>query len=81
MILPTKHIRPDRALIGVGYEILTILKEPMTMSNLWNEIRSRRSVLSPSSPITYSWFVLALDFLFIIGAVQLRRGLVQRVET
>ncbi len=26
MILPTKHVRPDRALIGVGAEVLEILK-------------------------------------------------------
>ena len=43
MILPTKHVRPDRALIGVGAEVLEILKRPMTMSRLWDEVRGRRS--------------------------------------
>ena len=32
MILPTKHVRPDRALMGVGAEVLEMLKRPMTMS-------------------------------------------------
>ena len=80
MILPTKHVRPDRALIGVGGEVLNILHEPTTMSHLWNEVRARRSVISPNSPINYNWFVLALDFLFIVGAIEVRRGLLKRVE-
>ena len=79
MILPTKHIRPDRALIGVGGEVLKILYEPKTVSHLWNEIREYRST-SPSAPINYNWFVLSLDFLFIIGAIEVRRGLLHRVE-
>ena len=81
MILPTKHVRTDRALIGVGGELLNLLREPMTVSRLWNEVRARRSVGSPNAPIDYGWFVLALDFLFIVGAVRARRGVVMRTET
>lgn len=80
MILPTKHVRPDRALIGVGGEVLKILDEPTTVSHLWNEIRACRSANTPNAPITYNWFVLSLDFLFIIGAIEVQRGLLQRVE-
>lgn len=75
MILPGKHIRPERALIGVGAEILDLLSEPMTVSRLWDEIRARREKSMPSSPITYNWFVLALDFLYMIGAIDFQRGL------
>ncbi len=39
MILPTKHVRGDRALIGVGGEILRLLRQPMTVSRLWDEVR------------------------------------------
>ncbi len=78
MILPTKHVRPDRALIGVGAEVLEQLKRPMTMSKLWDEIRGRRTLLTPNAPIDYHWFVLSLDLLYIIGAVELERGLIRR---
>jgi hypothetical protein len=78
MILPTKHVRPDRALIGVGAEVLEILKRPMTMSKLWDEIRGRRTLLAPNAPVDYEWFVLSLDLLYMIGAVELDRGLVRR---
>ena len=80
MILPTKHVRADRALIGVGAELVDILREPMTVSRLWNELRDRRTVAIPNAPIDYNWFVLALDLLFMIGAIQAKRGVVMRSE-
>ena len=76
MILPTKHLRPDRALIGVGAEVLGTLRRPLTMSKLWDEIRSRRSADTTSPVIDYRWFVLALDLLYMLGAVKLERGLI-----
>ena len=40
MILPTKHITIERSLLGVGAEILTIIKKrPETISELWNKLR------------------------------------------
>lgn len=81
MILPTKHVRPDRALIGVGAEVLDILKRPMTMSRLWDEVRGRRSLHAPNAPIDYQWFVLSLDLLYAIGALEFERGLVRRVQS
>ena len=79
MILPTKHVRPDRALIGIGAEVLEILKRPMTVSRLWDEVRGRRSLHAPNSPIDYQWFILSLDLLYTIGALDFDRGLVRRV--
>ena len=79
MILPTKHIRPDRALIGVGAEVLGALAQPMTMSKLWDTVRSLRSTDASSPVIDYRWFVLALDLLYTIGAIELERGLLRRV--
>jgi hypothetical protein len=81
MILPTKHVRSDRALIGVGSEVLDILRRPMTISRLWDEMRGRRSLHAPNAPIDYQWFILSLDLLFTIGAVDFDRGLVRRVQS
>ncbi|MBF0174683.1 MAG: hypothetical protein HQL83_14775 [Magnetococcales bacterium] len=81
MILPTKHVRPDRALIGVGAEVLGILKQPMTMSRLWDEVRGRRSLHEPKAPIDYQWFILSLDLLYMIGALEFDRGLVRRSQS
>lgn len=79
MILPTKHIRPDRALLTVGGNLLGCLREPMTVSRLWDETRSRRGKRAESAPINYDWFILALDLLYMIGAVEFERGLIRKV--
>ena len=78
MIVPTKHLRPERALIGVGAEVLDALARPMTISMLWDTIRSRRSASVPHAVVDYRWFVLALDLLYMIGAVDLDRGLIRK---
>jgi hypothetical protein len=78
MILPTKHIRPERALLSVGGEVLGCLREPTTVSRLWDELRSRRAESSRTAPINYDWFVLALDLLYVIGAIDLDRGLIRK---
>ena len=79
MILPTKHIRPDRALLAVGGDLLESMREPVTVSRLWDDVRSKRGGLGEPAPINYDWFVLALDLLFMIGAVELERGLLRKI--
>ena len=79
MILPTKHVRPDRALLGVGADVLMVLRRPMTMSKLWDEIRARRSATASNAAVDYRWFVLALDLLYLIGAIELERGTIRRI--
>ena len=81
MILPTKHIRPERALLAIGGDLLRALREPMTVSRLWDTIRLSRGSRAEPASINYDWFILALDLLFMIGAVDLERGLVRRVTS
>lgn len=78
MILPTKHIRPERALLTIGAEILGCLREPMTVSRVWDEFCNHQSKMPERSAITYDWFVLALDLLFIVRAVDFESGLLRK---
>ena len=79
MILPTKHLSEDRALLGIGAEILRLLDEPKTVSRLWHELRHQgRS--PPLSSITYDWFVLALDLLYALKAIDLERGRLKKAR-
>lgn len=80
MILPTKHVRADRALIGIGSEHLGLLRKPMTVSSLWDAFRRQRGKLPGMAPITYDWFVLALDLLYVIGAVTIDSGVLRRTR-
>ena len=50
MILPTKHIRPERALLTIGAEILASLRGPMTVSRVWDEMRRRRGETAEPAP-------------------------------
>ena len=74
MILPGKHVRADRALLGVGGEVLAQLHEPKTVSELW--ARTRQSRTPNSSPISFDWFILSLSFLFAIAAIDISDGLI-----
>lgn len=79
MILPSKHLPQDRALLTVGAQLLTFLVRPKTVSSLWEEL-SRHDVGLAETPrrITYDWFLLALDLLYVLGAIELESGLVAR---
>ncbi|MFJ3628786.1 ABC-three component system middle component 6 [Streptomyces albidoflavus] len=72
MLTPTKGIAPDRALLAVGAQILQELASPLTVSQTWARLKARRSELGHGSPVSFGWFVLALDVLHALGAVELR---------
>lgn len=78
MILPTKGLAVDRALLSVGGEVLRRLDQPKTVSRLWEQMRHRQSSLLDAIP--YDWFLLSLDMLFIVGAVELADGRLRRTR-
>ncbi|EBJ2702475.1 hypothetical protein DQ648_22945 [Salmonella enterica] len=82
MILPSKHLPQDRALLTVGAHVLTFLARPKTVSALWEELnrQGQGAVVIRPRRITYDWFVLALDLLYSLGTIELENGLVARRE-
>lgn len=78
MILPTKRLSPDRALLFIGGEIATLLDEPKTVSRVWEELRRKHAYLL--KPVPYDWFILALDLLYALGAVELNRGKIRKAR-
>jgi hypothetical protein len=79
MILPSKHLSERRALLTVGSEILSMLDRPRTVSSLWEAVRAGKD--NVRRRLSYDWFVLALDLLFLMGAVGLRDGLLVKSGT
>jgi len=77
MILPTKGIAPDKALLSIGAFILRDLDEPETVSRLWAKLRR---VEEGPPEITFDWFVLALDLLYLMGTLSYVSGRVVRVS-
>ena len=78
MILPTKGIYPQQALISQGADILRLLDETKTVSRLWDDFKKQNI---HGVAITFDWFVLSLDLLFLLGAVDFERGRVRRPVT
>lgn len=76
MILPTKRMSGDRCLLGVGARILRQLKRPQTVSRLWETLGR-----DGGQPLPYDWFILALDMLFVVGAIENVDGRIRRTST
>ncbi len=72
LILPTKHISIRNSLLGVGAKIIEHLYYPRTVSSLWSAVSTMPEVA------TFERFVLTLDLLYIIGAVEMDEGLLRR---
>lgn len=68
MILPTKHLTPGQSLLGVGARLLERLDRPKSVNQLWEESRGDASVA------TFDRFILALDLLYLVRAVELTDG-------
>lgn len=80
MILPGKHLREDRALLSIGAEILGHLDEPRTVSELWEHVRFARSGPTLLAPLPFDWFVLALNLLYAMSALEMSDGVIERIE-
>ncbi len=72
IILPTKHISTRYSLLGVGATILEQLHYPRTVSSLWSAVSTRPEVA------TFERFVLTLDILYAIGAIEMDAGILRR---
>lgn len=72
MILPTKHISSQHSILGAGSVVLTFLNKPQTVTALWNKAREHPGLGM------YWRFILTLDFLFTIGAIEFQDGLITK---
>ncbi|WP_093702896.1 ABC-three component system middle component 6 [Streptomyces sp. MnatMP-M27] len=80
MLLPSKSIAADQALIAVGAQILVQLESPGSVSAVWQRLANWRSDEKMPSAIPFWWFALSLDVLFAAGAVVIQDGELRRVQ-
>ena len=74
MILPSKHLSQERALLSIGAKILKHLQLPKTVSTLWEELlETSGNKILPT--IGYNSFILALDLLYSINAIEIEDGI------
>lgn len=76
MILPSKHNPPDRALLTYGGIVLQVINEPKNPSAIWEEFKV--ATRGNNQQVTFDIFVMALDLLFMLGAVSFEAGLLRK---
>lgn len=66
-------------MLTVGARLLANLDHPKTVSSLWDDVsRSLSSEGTSTRGLRYDAYVLALDLLFALGAIQIEDGLLNR---
>lgn len=82
MILPTKKLPPENSLVYLGGEVLRLLDEPKTISRVWQEFQESRTrkLGLDMCDVPFDWFVLALDLLKLLDAIDLRQGRLERAS-
>ncbi len=78
MILPSKHLNQSRSLIGVGAEILVLLDSPQTVSALWNSFNEKYQNTVRRGSVSFDWFILSLDLLNAMKAIEFKKGRIRR---
>mgnify|MGYP001068229052 CR=1 FL=1 len=74
MILPSKHLPADKSLLASGGVLLRHVIRPTTVSSLWDRVKEIPEISS------FNRFVLALDLLYLVGAVTMEDGLIRRAK-
>lgn len=80
MLLPSKNVSADRALLTVGAQILIQLERPGSVSAVWERLIDWRKSEAMGSSVPFWWFALALDVLHAVGVVEWSDGILRRVE-
>ena len=70
MLLPTKEIDADQALLSVGGTLISLLETPATVSDLWERVRQHARRTGRHSRVAFDWFALALSMLFTLQAIR-----------
>ena len=72
MILPNKYISTGNSLLGVGAIVIEYLDQPRTVTSLWSDLSKLPEVA------TFERFILVLDLLYMIEAIELEEGLLYK---
>jgi len=67
MLRPQKHIRLSESIFGLGANILNLLSRPRTPEQIYDKLNNLNLLISHD----FEHIILALDFLYACGAVEL----------
>jgi hypothetical protein len=67
MLSPQKHIRLSESLLGLGANVLNLLSRPKTPEQIYDKLKNLNLLISHD----FEHIILALDFLYACGKVEL----------
>lgn len=70
MILPKKQVSINESFFGFGGFLLQQLSKPMTVDELWGFYKDSYSNKKYPVKFSFDQYIMALDYLFIIGAIK-----------
>lgn len=70
MILPKKQLSLNESLFGFGAFLLQQLDTPTTVDDLWEYYKDSYANKKYLIKFTFDQFIMALDYLYIIGAIK-----------
>lgn len=70
MILPKKQLSLNESLFGFGAFLLQQLDAPTTVDDLWEYYKDSYANKKYLIKFTFDQFIMALDYLYIIGAIK-----------
>ncbi|WP_369689848.1 ABC-three component system middle component 6 [Nocardia coubleae] len=59
----------DRALITIGADLLDELRDPMSVSALWDRYSRHQQATKNAARVTFDWFSLSLAALYAMGLI------------
>lgn len=72
---PDKHTHANESIVGLAALVLKHLKTPKSVDEIWSQLRGEKV---PEN-VSFDTALLAIDFLFLIGAVNVTRdGLIHK---
>lgn len=78
MIMPSKHINFSQSLLGFGSYLLSKLKTPKSVDDLWIEYQGDLKNDFYSAPHSFDSLNLALIFLYSINAIKENNGIISK---
>ena len=72
-ILPKKHVTLEQSILGFGAQIIGLIDGNQSVDDLWKEYEKSKHTFQHS----FEDYILLLDFLFLVGAVEVKGGIVK----
>ena len=70
MILPRKQVSLEESLFGFGAFLLSKINQGVSFGDLWDVYKTAYNNKEYSVKYSFDQYIMAMDFLFIIGAIR-----------